>query len=50
VAAGAGSFATATLILHGGGNSCSSSIDFKRWTLSVKGKGIEFTFLGDMVP
>lgn len=47
--AGAGSFATATLILHGGGNSCSSAIDFKRWTLSIKGKGIEFTFLGDMV-
>jgi|CXWL01.1.fsa_nt_gi hypothetical protein len=49
VAAGAGSFATATLILHGGGNSCSSAIDFKRWTLSVKGKGIEFTFLGDLI-
>ncbi len=50
VAAGAGSFATATLILHGGGNSCSSSIDFKRWTLTVKGKGIAFTFLGDLLP
>ena len=50
VAAGAGTFATATLILHGSGNSCSSSIDFKRWTLSVKGKGVEFTFLGDMKP
>ena len=48
--AGAGSFATATLILHGSGNSCSSSIDFKRWTLTVKGKGVDFTFLGDMAP
>jgi hypothetical protein len=50
VMAGAGAFATATLILHGGGNSCSSAPDFKRWTLTVKGKGIAFTFLGDLVP
>lgn len=42
--------ATATLILHGDGNSCSSASDFKRWTLSVKGNGIAFTFLGDLLP
>jgi hypothetical protein len=41
--------AVATLILHGGGNSCSSAADFKGWTLSVKGPGVAFTFLGELV-
>ena len=45
-----GKTANATLILHGDGNSCSSSIDFKRWTLIVKGNAIDFTFLGDLIP
>lgn len=40
----------ATLILHGEGNSCSSSSDFKRWTLIVKGPNVAFTFLGDLLP
>lgn len=40
----------ATLILHGDGNSCSAAPNFKRWTLSVKGRGVAFTFLGDLVP
>lgn len=39
-----------TLILHGEGNSCSSSADFKRWTLIVKGRNVAFTLLGDLVP
>jgi hypothetical protein len=46
---GRGAAAQATLILHGGGNSCTSAYDFTRWTLRVKGKGISFTFLGDLV-
>jgi hypothetical protein len=49
-AAGAGNAATATLIMHGDGNSCSSSANFKHWTLAVKGRGIAFTFLGVLVP
>ncbi|MFM9862414.1 MAG: hypothetical protein ACKVRO_02305 [Micropepsaceae bacterium] len=40
----------ATLILHGDGNSCSAAPNFKRWTLSVKGRGVAFTFLGGLVP
>lgn len=46
ILAASGSAATATLILHGEGNSCTSAYDFQRWTLSIKGKGIDFTFLG----
>jgi hypothetical protein len=41
--------AVATLILHGGGNSCTSSYDFTDWTLAVKGNGVSFTFLGKLV-
>lgn len=48
IVATGGRVAVATLILHGGGNSCTSAIDFQRWTLTVKGKGISFTFLGDL--
>lgn len=44
-----GGTAVATLILHGGGNSCTSSYDFTDWTLAVKGKGVSFTFLGKLV-
>ena len=40
----------ASLILHGEGNSCSSSSDFTRWTLIVKGRNVAFTFLGDLLP
>lgn len=40
----------ATLVLHGEGNSCSSSADFTRWTLIVKGRNVGFTFLGDLLP
>ncbi|NOT40503.1 MAG: hypothetical protein HOP13_08425 [Alphaproteobacteria bacterium] len=40
----------ATLILHGDGNSCSAAPNFKRWTLTVKGRGVAFTFLGDLAP
>jgi hypothetical protein len=49
-AVGARHAATATLILHGDGNSCSAAPNFSRWTLEVKGNGVEFTFLGDLVP
>ena len=38
--------ATARFILHGQGNSCTSSIDFSHWTLEVSGPGIRFTLLG----
>ena len=48
--AGAGNTAAATLILHGDGNSCSAAPNFARWTLAVRGRGIAFTFLGDLVP
>ena len=47
--AAAGSTATATLVLHGSGNSCTSAYDFHHWTLQVRGRGISFTFLGDFV-
>jgi hypothetical protein len=50
IAAGAGNAAGATLILHGDGNSCSAAPNFARWTLAVKGRGIAFTFLGDLAP
>lgn len=43
-----GGSAVATLILHGGGNSCTSSYDFTDWTLAVKGKNVSFTFLGKL--
>jgi len=49
-AVGARNAATATLILHGDGNSCSAAPNFARWTLAVKGNGVAFTFLGDLVP
>lgn len=36
----------ATLILHGRGNSCTSSSDFDQWTLTVYGGGAAYKFLG----
>ena len=36
----------ATLILHGRGNSCTSSSDFNKWTLVVYGGGANYKFLG----
>jgi hypothetical protein len=41
-----GSRATGRLILHGSGNSCTSADQFTTWTLSVRGRGTRFTFLG----
>jgi len=52
---GAGSFAAAsaaghklTLILHGDGNSCTSSIDFGHWTLVMEGPQANYTLIGDL--
>ena len=38
-----------TLILQGGGNSCTSSIDFTHWTLVMQGPKANYTFYGDLV-
>ena len=38
----------ATLILHGRGNSCTSSSDFDHWTLAVYGGGANYKFLGEL--
>lgn len=38
-----------TLILQGGGNSCTSSIDFTHWTLVMQGPKANFTLFGDLV-
>lgn len=52
---GTGDFAAAsaagqrlTLILHGSGNSCTSSIDFAHWTLVMEGPKANYTLLGDL--
>jgi len=39
----------AKLILHGGGNSCTSAVDFTHWTLEVKSANTRFTLLGRLV-
>lgn len=41
-----GRTARAELILHGRGRSCTSATDFDGWTLTLRGNGIRFTFLG----
>jgi len=46
ILAGGGGRATARLILHGSGNSCTSADQFSQWTLSVTGPGTRFTLLG----
>jgi hypothetical protein len=38
-----------TLILQGGGNSCTSAIDFSHWTLVMQGPKANYTFFGDFV-
>jgi hypothetical protein len=38
-----------TLILQGGGNSCTSSIDFTHWTLVMQGPKANYTFYGNLV-
>jgi hypothetical protein len=55
-AAGSGVFApgigprqTLTLILHGGGNSCTSGIDFSHWTLVMQGPKVNYALFGDLV-
>lgn len=39
-----------TLILQGGGNSCTSAEDFTAWTLVVDGPNAAYSFLGAFVP
>jgi hypothetical protein len=55
-AAGSGVFApgigprqTLTLILQGGGNSCTSAIDFSHWTLVMQGPKANYTLFGNLV-
>jgi hypothetical protein len=55
-AAGSGVFAPGigprqilTLIFQGGGNSCTSSIDFTHWTLVMQGPKANYTLFGDLV-
>jgi hypothetical protein len=55
-AAGGGLFAPGiaprqilTLIFQGSGNSCTSSIDFRYWTLVMQGPKANYTFYGDLV-
>jgi hypothetical protein len=38
-----------TLIFQGGGNSCTSSIDFTHWTLVMQGPKANYTLFGDLV-
>ena len=38
-----------TLILQGGGNSCTSAIDFSHWTLVMRGPKANYTLFGDLV-
>lgn len=39
--------ATARLIFHGRGNSCTASPDFTHWTLTISGAGVRFMLLGE---
>jgi hypothetical protein len=48
-AAGLRSGASISLILHGQGNSCTSSGDFSHWTLTVKGPKAAYSFIGELV-
>lgn len=38
-----------TLILQGGGNSCTNAIDFSHWTLVMQGPKANYTLFGDLV-
>ena len=38
-----------TLILQGGGNSCTSANDFSHWTLTMRGPKANYTLYGDFV-
>jgi hypothetical protein len=38
-----------TLILQGGGNSCTSAVDFSHWTLVMQGPNADYTLFGDLV-
>jgi hypothetical protein len=38
-----------TLILQGGGNSCTSAIDFSHWTLVMQGPKAKYTLFGGLV-
>src|SRR4051812_1847006 len=38
-----------TLILQGGGNSCTSAIDFSHWTLVMQGPNANYTLFGNLV-
>jgi hypothetical protein len=38
-----------TLILQGGGNSCTSANDFSHWTLVMQGPKANYTLFGDLV-
>ena len=38
-----------TLILQGGGNSCTSAIDFSHWTLVMQGPKANYTLFGELV-
>ena len=38
-----------TLILQGGGNSCTSGIDFSHWSLVMQGPKANYTLFGDLV-
>ena len=38
-----------TLILQGGGNSCTSATDFSHWTLVMQGPKANYTLFGDLV-
>ena len=38
-----------TLIFQGGGNSCTSAIDFSHWTLVMQGPKANYTLFGDLL-
>jgi hypothetical protein len=38
-----------TLILQGGGNSCTSAVDFLHWTLVMQGPKANYTLFGDLM-
>ncbi|MBR1198611.1 hypothetical protein JQ634_17720 [Bradyrhizobium sp. AUGA SZCCT0240] len=38
-----------TLILQGGGNSCTSGVDFTHWTLVMQGPKASYTLYGNLV-
>lgn len=48
-AAGAGPKQLLTLIVQGRGNSCTSAIDFARWTLVMEGAKASYALFGDLV-